>query len=265
MSSANHSPDGGLSAQNGLSNAGATQTPRGSQLYIFLIAVDVLIVLIYFFLVPSGVWESYDSRLRSIGALIASIGSYIGLRAIVQKYATQTVILGETWLRILIWLGTMILLGAVLPFWSVRLNFSPTTASPPEITISAKTRVLTRARDGTYVVGGLLLRTYDVSIDGVRDPIYLPAVSILANKLTGRSFLVQLPCALSIVPAIHGEHVYVKRNGRSEQEDLGTLNDNGILWLMPGRYDYLKITNGSRAAQEAFDMHCPQDRLEIAP
>ncbi|HET9305345.1 MAG TPA: hypothetical protein VFO46_04895 [Candidatus Sulfotelmatobacter sp.] len=275
-----------------------TRRKFGRQFYVFLLAADVVVLFIYFFLVPNDVWESQTTRLRSIGALAGSVLSYLGLNLVFQKYVDKLSFFDEIWFRGVLWFVTPILWAAVIPLWSVQLAIRPPQTADLEVQIMGQSTAdhskpkqsearskadqtesdagsepryrscempasseATPAREKICVLGGLLLRSYELQVQGAPHPTYLPAASILTNALTRRAFPVQLPCRVEIVPHFTGAKVAIRRRGDA-QEDQRMLPDDGILWLMPGPYDYIRITDADRSASASRDIKC-DDQVRI--
>jgi hypothetical protein len=259
----------------------------GREFFIFLLAVDVIAVLIYFLLVPNDVWESLSTRWRSVASLVGSLISYLGLKAAIQRYVSDPAFLDQSWFRVILGFASPILWAAVLPVWSVELELRPPQPMLTQVQIlnadkssssktnesgapsvesyrtcevpgsdSAANPSANQATSATTCkVGGLLLRSYGISVTGAPQPSYLPAFSILSNMVTGRRLRIQLPCELEIQPQVTGAMLHMKPQG-GRDVDGGTLPDDGRIWLMPGHYDYVKITKDNHSAQSLWDMKC---------
>ncbi len=260
------------------------------QLYVFLIAADLVVLFIYFFLVPKDTWESYDARLRSIASLAGSLIAYLGLSALLQRYVAKFSFIDQTAFRAIVWFVTPILWAAILPVWSVHLIIRPRQMSPMEVQISSQTAVSgaapgqtktastaiyrycevspserTATSDETICAfGQLLLRPYEIKLKEAPNSTYLPAASIFVNTFIRHAFPVQLPCRLEVTPVYPNEKVSTKRLGE-DQVDHGLLPGDGILWLMPGRYEYIKATAGRRHGEATLDMPCQADYVKEIP
>jgi len=258
---------------------------RSREFYTFLLAADVLVLFIYFFLVPNDVWESQSTRLRSIGALAGSVVSYLGLKSILNRYGSGLTFMDHPWFRGMLWVATPVLWAAVLPVWTVRLAIKPvqngqvsaaiisqnesrgdqsaTGRNEPNMRYRSCESLTAGSPSGETdcVVGGLLLRSYEIQVEGAPRRTYLPAASVLRNTFSRRAFGVQLPCKLEVVGPMAGARVSIQRIGEEKSEDLGSLPDDGILFLTPGPYK-IKVTEGMHTAEESFDMECGK-RLEV--
>lgn len=267
------------------SGRATSEARRGRELYIFLVAADVAVLFIYFFLVPTDVWESQSTRLRSIGALSGSLLSYLGLKLILQRYVREVVFLDHLWFRGMVWFVTPVLWASVLPVWTVQLAIKPPqpgqvsvaivsqSQSRREQSVSQKSESDIRyrsceslraggpANETDCVIGGLLLRSYEIQVEGAPRRTYLPAASVLRNTFARRAFAVQLPCRLEVVGPMAGAHVRVRRVGEEQDQDLGSLPDDGVLFLTPGPYK-IKVTQGTHSNEESFEMECNK-RLEL--
>lgn len=252
----------------------SSSTPRAAstlwrQFYVFLLAVDLVILFVYLLIVPENVWENMDKRLRAIGSLVAGVLTYLGLDLLLRRRLANSSALFDTWsFRGLLWFLTVILWGAVLPVWSHWLVFSPPQRTPPAIIVGEKSRyvvdteIKTKDGESLYQLEGLLLRDYEVRVVGVREPVYLSAISILKGTFLRRPIRVQLPCAL-VLPIVRGALVKYRRFAWEEEEEYGPLPDDGKVFLMPGHYDYVKLETREEEGSNALDMECPQTELQI--
>lgn len=277
--------------------------PRFRQFYIFLIAADVVVLFIYFFLVPKDAWENYDARLRSVGSLLVSVIAYLGLNSILQRYVTKAIILDQTWFRAIVFLITPILWLAILPVWSIHLKITPAQVEQPEVQIVSQSSdrgvaaisrycelsnpgkpapdepsspVASQAQPDSNskkpalpgeticAFGQLLLRPYEIKVKGAANSTYLPAPSIFINTFVRHPFTVQLPCRLEVFPVYPNEKIYARRQGEKEADPV-ILPDDGVIWLMPGRYEYIRATDGKRNGKKALDMPCRADFSQEIP
>ncbi len=252
------------------------------QFYIFLIAADLVVLFIYLFLVPTDTWESYNGRLRSLGSLIVSILAYLGLNAVLQRYVTKFTFLDQIWFRATVLFVTPILWCAILPVWSVHLVIRPRQIVQPEVQILTQSSDKNTGQGGVYrycevppsktsptsdeticAFGQLLLRHYEIVLKGAPHSTYLPAPSIFVNTFIQHPFPVQLPCRLQLYPVYPKESIYTKRLGEKE-EGPEPLPHDGVIWLMPGRYEYIRATDDKRHGQGSLEMPCRADySLEI--
>lgn len=253
------------------------------QLYVFLIAADIVGLFVYFFLVPNDVWESQSTRLRSIGSLVGSVILYFGLKFALKKYFSESAFLDQVSFRVIAWLCTVALWLAILPIWSVRLAIRPPQPSVTEVQVLPQTPPTTSANskdaqsnsapgyrtcesssqaiaragaeETICALGGLLLRTYEIKVTNAPHATHLPAASIFARTLTRGVFRVQLPCTVEIYPIFPGEQVFTQQQGEAEKP-RGLLPPDGVLWLMPGYYDQIKATDGKRTGMRSGLIDC---------
>jgi hypothetical protein len=245
--------------------------------FVFLLAADVVVLFIYLLLLPKDNWESLDGRLKAIGALAASIITYLGLKTVLEKRAANAwELIDSTAFRGVLLFITLILWPSILPVWSYPVVFSPPQASPPEMKIGGKVRrapymAQKKQQEGeprTVELDGLLLRNYDLEVEGSKETYFLPAISILKGTLLHRPIEVQLPCTVQL-PIVPGATVFYRRYGAEvkdvkeakdgkEVKDInyGPLSDDGKIFLMPGHYDYVRIETTAQAGSAALEVRC---------
>ncbi len=243
---------------------------------LFLLGTDLVVLFIYLLLVPSNVWEGLETRLHSIGALVKSVGivagsliGYFGLKSSLRRYLLSLdTVFDQLSFAAMVGLGTLILWGAVLPIWKVELRFSPPQPMPPRVELLSKARPLIERRDNqttetTYVLEGLLLRPYELKVEGAREPVNIPLITVLKGTMFRRFLFVQLPCTLEISPIVPEAEVWLKRVGAEKPDDWGAFPDDGRLSVVPGSYEYIRVTNGKREVRQKLVMVCPTTNIEI--
>jgi hypothetical protein len=234
------------------------------QLFVFLIAADVIVLLIYLLVLPSGEWERVDSRVRAIASLVASGLAYFGLdRLLKKRVGDYDAVLGSPWFQALLVLVTPVLWLGTLPVWSPRFVFSPPQANPPDIVFAGKSRQWvntdkrTSAGDPIFQVDGLLLRSYEYTVaTGRQTSYYLPLISILKGIFFHGPVIIQLPCSVQL-PYISNAKVKYRKFQGDKIEDYGSLPGNGKIYLMPGHYDYIGIETNDEEGSSSLDLKCP--------
>jgi len=243
---------------------------------LFLIGADVVALFIYLLLVPTDAWEGIETRLQSMGTLVKSLGSvassviaYFGLKRSLRTYLlSAATIFDEMYFALLVGMATVVVWAAVLPLWKVELRFYPPQPMPPRVELGEKARTLIETRsnhsqESSYVLEGLLLRSYDLQIEGAREALNLPLITVLKGSLFSRAVIVQLPCTLEVSPIVPHAEVYLLRVGQKQEEKWGLFPDDGKLKVMPGSYQYIRVTDGKQDVRTSLTMECPVTKLEI--
>lgn len=257
--------------------AGSAQKEKYLRHFVlFLLGTDLVVLFIYLLLVPSNVWEGLETRLQSMGALVKSVGiaagsliGYFGLKSSLRRYLLSVdTIFDQMYFASLVGIVTLILWGAVLPIWGVQLRFYPPQPMPPRVELLSKARSLIERRDKqttetSYVLEGLLLRPYELKVEGAREPVNISLITVLKGSIFSRSLLVQLPCTLEVSPIVPQADVFLKRVGAANEDPLGAFPDDGRLLVMPGTYEYISIKKGKREVRQSFVMKCDTTTIEI--
>jgi hypothetical protein len=206
-----------------------------------------------------------------------SVLAYLGLNTVLQRYVTRFTFLDQIWFRAIVLFITPILWSAILPVWSVHLRIKPAQIGQPEVQVLTQSSDKSTGLGGVYrycevpksgataapdetdcAFGQLLLRRYEIVLKGAPHSTNLPAPSIFVNTFIRHPFPVQLPCRLQVYPVYPKEKIYTKRLGERE-EGLELLPADGVIWLMPGRYEYIRATDDKRHGQASLDMPCRAD------
>jgi hypothetical protein len=240
------------------------------QIFLLLLAADVIVLIIYLLVLPSGQWESLDTRVRAIASLIASGLAYFGLDRLMRKGASHYgVVLDYMWFRALLVLVTPFLWLGILPVWSSRFVFSPTQANPPDIIFAGKSRQWvntdkrTLKNEPIYQVDGLLLRNYEYIVSTSRQTsYYLPLISILKGAFFHQPIIIQLPCAVQL-PYVSGAKVTYRKFQGDKEIDYGDLPGDGNIYLLPGHYDYVRVETADRWGSSSLDAKCPLSELDF--
>jgi hypothetical protein len=243
------------------------------QVFVFLLAADITVLLIYLLVLPSGQWESVDSRVKAIGSLVASGLAYFGLDQIFKKRADDyAAFMDSAWFRSFLVLVTPVLWLGTLPVWSPRFVFSPPQANPPDIFFAGKSRQWintdkhTSTGEPIYQVDGLLLRSYEYTVaTSQQTSYYLPLISILKGTFFHGPVIIQLPCAVQL-PYNAGANAKVKYRRFQGDKDVnyGPLPGDSKIYLMPGHYDYIGIETSDEEGSSSLDLKCPNsDSLSI--
>jgi hypothetical protein len=244
------------------------RAPR--QFFLFLLAADIIALLIHFIFLPNGEWESLNSRIRALASLIASGLAYFGLDRLLTKSASEyAAILDSSWFRALLVLATTVLWLGILPVWSSRFVFSPPQANPPDILFAGKSRQWvntdrkTSMDEPIYQVDGLLLRNYEYVVATSRQTTYyLPLISILKGAVFHEPIIIQLPCTVQL-PIVSGAKVKYRRFQGDTEQDYGDLPGDGKIYLLPGHYDYIKLETPERVGSSSLDSKCPSSELAV--
>ncbi len=256
-------------------HGGAHHRGASRQVFVFLLAADLIVLLIYLLALPSQQWGALDARVKAIASLVASGLAYFGLDRLLKKRAgNYAAVLDSYWFRTLLVLATPVLWLGTLPVWSPRFVFSPPQANPPDIAFAGKPRqwVNTDKRTSTgepiYQVDGLLLRNYEYTVaTGRQTSYYLPLISILKGTFFHGPVIIQLPCAVQL-PYISGAKVKYRRFQGEADVEYGDLPGDGKIYLMPGHYDYIRIETSDTAGSSSLDLKCPSSEslgIEMKP
>ena len=248
------------------------------QFVLFLLGADFVALFIYLLVVPTNVWDIIAIRLQAFGALAKSVGTvaasvftYFGLKGVLRKYLQNVdTIFDQVYFASLVGLVSLIIWAAVLPIWRVEMQVDPPQPMQPKVEIQGKTQALNELRDKEkaekiYVLDGLLLRSYEVNIQGARDPLVLPLVTVLKGSLFHLPLFVQLPCTLEVSPRMPGAEVWIRRTGeKGEPQPWGTLPSNGRVQLLPGWYDVVKFKYGNQVGSRQLEMKCPTTQINVS-
>jgi hypothetical protein len=258
--------------------SGAEESKHLRHFVLFLLGADCVALFIYLLLVPANAWDSIASRLQAFGALAKSVGTvaasviaYFSLKGVLRKYLRNVdTIFDQVYFASLVGLVSLIVWAAVLPIWRVELQVDPPQPIQPKVEIQGKTQALNELRDAekaektTYILDGLLLRPYEVKIEGARDPLVLPLITVLKGSLIHRPLFVQLPCTLEVSPRMPGAEVLIRRTGEKDELPWGTLPSDGRVQLLPGWYDEVKFKYGNRVGSRHLEMKCPTTQTNIS-
>ncbi len=244
---------------------------------LFLLGADFVALFIYLLLVPANAWDVIENRLQAFGALAKSLGTvaasviaYFSLKGVLRKYLLNVdTIFDQVYFASLVGLVSLVIWAAVLPIWKVELQVDPPQPMQPKVEIQGKAQALNELRskekaDKTYILDGLLLRPYEVKIQGAREPLVLPLITVLKGSLFHRPLFVQLPCTLEVSPRMPGAEVSVRRTGDEKEIPWGTLPSNGKVQLLPGWYDVVKFKYGNLEGSRQLEMKCPTTQISVS-
>ncbi len=244
---------------------------------LFLLSADFVALFIYLLLVPANAWDVIENRLQAFGALAKSLGTvaasviaYFSLKGVLRKYLLNVdTIFDQVYFASLVGLVSLVIWAAVLPIWKVELQVDPPQPMQPKVEIQGKAQALNELRskekaDKTYILDGLLLRPYEVKIQGAREPLVLPLITVLKGSLFHRPLFVQLPCTLEVSPRMPGAEVSVRRTGDEKEIPWGTLPSNGKVQLLPGWYDVVKFKYGNLEGSRQLEMKCPTTQISVS-
>ena len=244
---------------------------------LFLLGADFVALFIYLLLVPANAWDVIENRLQAFGALAKSLGTvaasviaYFSLKGVLRKYLRNVdTIFDQVYFASLVGLVTLVIWAAVLPIWKVELQVDPPQPMQPKVEIQGKAQALNELRskekaDKTYILDGLLLRPYEVKIQGAREPLVLPLITVLKGSLFHRPLFVQLPCTLEVSPRMPGAEVSIRRTGDEKETPWGTLPSNGKVQLLPGWYDVVKFKYGNLEGSRQLEMKCPTTQISVS-
>jgi hypothetical protein len=249
--------------------AGTDSRSASRQIFLFLFAADIIVLIIYLLVLPSGDWESVDSRVRAIGSLVASGLAYFGLDRLMRKRASNyAVVLDSYWFRALLLVATPFLWLGTLPVWSSRFVFNPPQANPPGIIFAGKSRQWvttdqqTSVGEPVYQIDGLLLRNYEYKLAAGQTSYYLPLIGILKGTFFRQPIIIQLPCAVQL-PYVSGAKVRFRRFQGDPVLEYGDLPGDGKIYLPPGHYDYIGLETSLREGSSSLDAKCPISELQV--
>ncbi len=238
--------------------------------FVFLLAADAVVLLIYLLLLPNNSWELADGRLRGIGSLVTSVLAYLGLNHwLERRSANAAELIGSSSFRAILLFVTLILWSAVLPVWSYQFVFNPPQTSPPAIEIGGRSRQLmyiakqTRQGERIAQLDGLLLRNYDYKVAGSREENFLPALSIIKGTFLTRPIEVKLPCTVELPLLPDAATVFYRRYPWDREEIYGSLPGDGKIFLMEGHYDYVRVETKTEIGSSALEVKCPSTNLGI--
>jgi len=237
--------------------------------FVFLLAADAIVLLIYLLLLPKDRWEQLDVRWRAIGQVAASVGTYFGLNKMLQaRSAAVWDLIDSSAFRAVLLFITLILWPAILPIWHYELVFEPPPHSPPVMTIGGESMRLHysgKTKDGRPIAKreGLLLRSYDFRVEGSQERYSLPAISVLKGTFLNRPEQVDLPCTvqLPIVPDV--AKVSYRRYSWESSVDYGDLPGDGKVFLMQGHYDYVRVETTTDVGSAPVEVNCPFTALRV--
>jgi hypothetical protein len=256
--------------------SGAEESGHLRHFVLFLLGADFVALFIYLLLVPANAWDGIEARLQAFGALAKSVGTvaasviaYFSLKGVLRKYLRSVdTIFDQVYFASLVGFVSLIVWAAVLPIWRVELQVDPPQPMQPKVEIQGRTQALNELRgkekaEKTYILDGLLLRPYEVKIQGAREPLVLPLITVLKGSLFHRPLFVQLPCTLEVSPRMPGAEVWIRRTGEKDELRWGTLPGNGRVQLLPGWYDLVKFKFGNQMGSRQLEMKCPTTQISV--